>query len=91
MSAAAVLRSAGAACRALRPTAARFRRILDANKEQPFSPRETIITPRRHYSGGGVNTKEEVINIGAVRRSCRVPVLDLRLLNLPIESGVTQL
>jgi hypothetical protein len=50
MSGTAVFRSA--ARRVLRP-ATRFRR----NNEQPFSPMQ-IITPRRHYSAGGVNMEE---------------------------------
>lgn len=58
MSGTAVFRSA--ARRALRPSTTRFQRTLVANNEQPFSPME-IITPRRHFSAGGVNM-EEIIN-----------------------------
>jgi hypothetical protein len=62
MSGTAVFRPA--ARRALRPTTTRFRRTLVANNEQPFSPMD-IITPRRHYSAGGVNM-EEVITAAVV-------------------------
>jgi hypothetical protein len=78
MSGTAVFRPA--ARRALRPTTTRFRRTLVANNEQPFSPMD-IITPRRHYSAGGVNM-EEVINalVPSLSYILSRPVLSIQLL-----------